>query len=522
MLAARRENSIEISEREFTRMTPSAPRPVKQFSLRSHPHLYEINTWAWLEKLSARAGRLIKLADVPDSEWDALARLWFDIVWLMGVWQRSPESRLIALADPDNIPQYDLALPGWTSDNVIGSPYAVAQYVPDPRIGTWDSLDAVREKLHARGMALFLDFVGNHTALDNPWTRAHPEFYVQGTQDDFQKDPSSFYEVATPRGSFFLAFGKDPYFPPWRDVAQLNHFSPQMRAAQLADLRTIAGHCDGLRCDMAMLHLNEIFGRIWNYLLKGARPPEKEFWAEAHAAVPDLILLAEAYWGTEPRLLDLGFSFVYDKSLYDAARDINMNVVHGGLARDAAYQSHLARFLENHDEARCAAVFNDERLPSVGTLMGTLPGMRFYHQGELEGFKVHFPITLRIAADEPTDPARAGFFAKILHISSGEVFHEGAWRVLSVTSEGDATSGNLVVYEWRSEKSWKIVAVNLAGYASQGRVHFGDRLFPAKEYVFYDELNDVRYIRTGDELRSPGLFVRRDGFDAHLFDVSPV
>src|SRR5208282_3046938 len=138
------------------------------------------------------------------------------------------------------------------------------------------------------------------------------------------------------------------------------------------------------------------------------------------------------------------------------------------------------------------------------------------------GLKVHLPITLRIDAEEPSNPARAAFFAKILRISSGEVFHEGAWRVLSVTPEGDATSGNLVVYEWRSEKSWKIISVNLAGYASQGRVHFGDRPFPAKEYVFNDELNDVRYIRAGDELRSPGLFVRRDGFEAHLFDVSPV
>jgi hypothetical protein len=52
-------------------------------------------------------------------------------------------------------------------------------------------------------------------------------------------------------------------------------------------------------------------------------------------------------------------------------------------------------------------------------------------------------------------------------------------------------------------------------------VNFGDRLLAAKEYVFYDELNDVRYIRSGDELRNPGLFVRREGFDAHLFNVSP-
>ncbi|MDR3722182.1 MAG: hypothetical protein P4L00_11320, partial [Candidatus Acidoferrales bacterium] len=128
-------------------MTPAAVEIPKPFALRPHPHLYEINTWAWLEKLSAPLGRLIKLADVPDAEWDAIARLGFDIVWLMGVWQRSPESRRIKLGNPANHAEFDRALPGWKPDDVIGSAYAVAQYVPDPRTGTWDSLDAVRAKL---------------------------------------------------------------------------------------------------------------------------------------------------------------------------------------------------------------------------------------------------------------------------------------------------------------------------------------------------------------------------------------
>ncbi len=496
----------------------SLPRP---FALRPHPHLYEINTWAWLEKLSARLGRPVNLADVPDSEWGAIARLGFDIVWLMGVWKRSPESRRIMLANPANVAEYDRALPGWKPDDVIGSPYSVAQYIPDARIGTWESLDAVRAKLRERGIALFLDFVGNHTALDHPWTREHPEFYVQGTPEDFQKDPASFCRIETPRGIFFLALARDPYFPPWDDVAQLNHFSPQMRAAQLADLRMIAGHCDGVRCDMAMLHLNDIFEKIWGHLLHGAAVPDQEFWAKAHAAVPGLILLAEAYWGTEQRLLDLGFTFAYDKALYDAVRDIHMPEVHARLAAPAVDQSRLARFLENHDEDRFASFFGKDRRTSAGTLMGTLPGMRFYYQGELEGFTRRLPITLRIWDDEPADPASSAYFAKILRITKDVLFHNGEWNRLSVTPEGDDTASNLVVYEWLSEKAWKVISINLAGFASQGRVHFGDRPLAAKEYVFYDELNDVRYVRAADELRGPGLFVRREGFDAHLFNVSP-
>jgi len=497
-----------------------ARRSAKKVRLRAHPHLYEIDTWAWLEKLSAQAGRTIKLADVADSEWDALAASGFDIIWLMGVWQRSAEGRRVDLADPKNVADFVAALPGWSPSDVVGSPYSVAAYTPDSRIGTFDSLDAVREKLHARGMVLFLDFVGNHTALDHRWTRERPEFYVQGAEADFQKEPGNFRRSDTPEGPRFLALGRDPYFPPWADVAQLNYFSPELRVAQIEELRRIAQHCDGVRCDMAMLQLTDIFQGVWSRLLGGAPAPKAEFWKEAHAAAPGLILLAEAYWGTEQRLLDLGFSFVYDKSFYDCVRDVNAGCVHARLAEPIESQEHLARFLENHDEGRCATVFGKDRLISVGSLMGALPGMRFYHQGELEGRRVHVPIQLRIGPDEPVDQEAAAFFAKILRITKEDVFHNGEWNLLPVSAEGDGTSQNLVVFEWRWKKFWKLIAVNLAGYASQGRIHFGDRAFTGKQYAFYDELHDVRYVRSRDELRNPGLFVRRERFDAHLFDVS--
>ena len=55
----------------------------------AHPFVYEINTWAWLDELSRRAGATVGLASVPDAEWEAVASLGFDAVWLMGVWKRS-------------------------------------------------------------------------------------------------------------------------------------------------------------------------------------------------------------------------------------------------------------------------------------------------------------------------------------------------------------------------------------------------------------------------------------------------
>jgi hypothetical protein len=493
-----------------------------RFAIRPHPHLYEINTWAWLEEFSLRLGRRITLAEVPEAEWDSLAQLGFNIVWLMGIWHRSPESRRIKLENSQNHPEFEGALRGWKASDAIASPYSIVQYIPDPRIGTWDSLDAVRQKLHARGMGLFLDFVGNHTALDCLWTREHPEFYIQGTKEQYDQNPSAFYRAETSAGIKYLALGKDPYFPPWDDVAQLNHFQAALRAAQLDVLRTIASHCDGIRCDMAMLLLNDIFAKVWGASVGDIAQPEREFWAEAHAAVPDLVLLAEAYWGTEAGLLELGFSFVYDKALYDAMRDANPPAVHGILAAPVDYQNHLARFLENHDEQRSAVVFPNERLIAAGTLMGTLPGMRFYQQGELEGRKIRLPITLRRASEEAGVPGIREFFEKILKITNEQVFHTGRWSLLPVAAEGDDTAGNLAVYEWKSATEWKIIAVNIAGAASQGRVRMDESISSSVQYDFYDELHDVHYSRAGEELRTIGLFVRREAFDAHLFDITPV
>jgi hypothetical protein len=497
---------------------PSSPQDLLSLS---HPHLYEINTWTWLEQLSARLKKDITIADVPDSEWDALATQGFQIVWLMGVWRRSPISRRMNVENPANVAQFDLALPNWKPEDVISSPYAVTGYVPDQRIGNWAALDAAREKLRARGIALVLDFVGNHTALDHPWMREHPDFYVQASQEEFQKSPSLYFTQSTAQGPKYIALAKDSYFPPWQDVAQLNHFNPALRAAQLKDLRTIATHCDGIRCDMAMLQLNDIFNSIWRHLLGNTPQPENEFWTEAHAAVPSLTLLAEAYWGTEQRLLDLGFSYSYDKTLYDAVRDHNISQIRERLASLPERQSDFARFMENHDEQRRAIAFPNERLAADGTLLSTLPGMRFYHQGELEGRRIHLPITLRIAADEPPDRVSTNFFQKILRITKQDVFHEGKWNLLEVAPEGDAPTDALLVYEWRSSKAWKIIAVNLAAYASQGRVHLAGRVSPAQNYIFNDELNNFRYDRTGQELHEIGLFIRRDPFQAHLFDITP-
>jgi hypothetical protein len=498
----------------------NAPAPARRNPLRRHPHLFEINTWVWLDQLSRREGRVIRLGNVPPGEWDLIAQLGFDVVWLMGVWQRSPASRQIELEDAGIRAAYDQALPGWKPSDVIGSPYSVRSYVPDPRIGTWEDLDTARAELKKRGMALFLDFVGNHTALDHPWTQEHPEFYVQGSEQDFKADPKSFFRVETPKGVFYLANGRDPYFPAWTDVAQLDHFNMQMRAAFIEDLGKVAQHCDGVRCDMAMLQLRDIFSRVWSRFLKESTPGT-EFWDDVHRQIPELILLAETYWGNEQRLLDLGFSFVYDKGLYDAVRDKNVDDVRWRLSANADDQSRLARFLENHDEPSTKDAFGTQRLSSVAALMSTLPGMRFYYRNEVEGCTAHTPISLRAHANEQGDPACSAVFAKVLGITNDLAFHEGEWKLLDAVDTGDGTANNLLIYEWKLRSVWKLVAINLKEFRCCAWIRIEGAFSETGDYVFYDQLHDVRYLRKAEELRQTGLFIGLDAYQAHLFDVAP-
>ena len=130
-------------------------------------------------------GRRITLAEVPDVEWNRLAGLGFDVIWLMGMWERSPESRREFRGDAASFASFQKALPGATMDDVVGSPYSIRRYQPDARIGDWASLDATRDKLHARGLRLMLDFVPNHVALDHPWILEEPEYFIQGSRGGF-------------------------------------------------------------------------------------------------------------------------------------------------------------------------------------------------------------------------------------------------------------------------------------------------------------------------------------------------
>jgi hypothetical protein len=482
-----------------------------------YPVIFEINTWVWLAELGRKHGRPVDLATVPKQEWDALAAAGFDAVWFMGVWERSPAGIEISMRNTGLLEDFRRALPDFSGEDNVGSPYCVRRYVVDGHLGGPKGLAAARRMLSERGLKLILDFVPNHVAPDHPWVREHPEYFVQGSADDARNDPASFVEA----GGTVFARGRDPYFPAWPDVLQLNAFQPGLRQAVVETISEIAGQCDGIRCDMAMLMLNAIVERTWG-ARAGSKPPD-EYWATTIAAIknrhPKFQFLAEAYWDLEWELQQQGFDYCYDKKLYDRMEHGDAENVRLHLLADPAYQDRMVRFIENHDEPRAAATFSADKGRAAAVAILTLPGARLLHEGQLEGRKVRLPVFLGRRPAEPPDQDLAAFYGCLLKAVRRDVFRNGAWRLCERTGWPDnQTFRNLLAWCWVKGEERALVVINYGREAAQARVHVPWDELRGRQWRLEDALTGASYDRNGDEMRDAGMYVELKPWQCHLFE----
>jgi len=470
-----------------------------------HPVILEVFAWPWLAALSAEAGRAITLAEVPHEAWDALALPQPTAVWLMGVWERSPAAREIALTDPSFAATTAAVLPDAAAADVVGSPYAIRSYEVDERLGGRDGLAAAREALAERGSTLVLDFVPNHVAPDHAWVAAHPEFFVHGTREDLEADAAAWLE--TRQG--ILARGRDPFFPAWPDVLQLDPMSPGLREAVVETLSDIASQCDGVRCDMAMLVLDDVAERTWGERLAPRRPEPywREVTTEVARAYPEFLFIAEAYWDREAELFEQGFDLCYDKRLYDRLAGGDAAGLRAHLRADPAWQSQLVRFLENHDEPRAAAVFGLDRHLAAAVSLLTLPGAVLLHEGQTEGLRTRLPVHLGRRPAEPADAAVSALWNRLLSPVPLHGVRSGEWALLEV--DGDPS---LLAWRWHEH----LVAVNVSPATAAGWVHVGEQ-FAGNAWRLVDLLDDTVFLRDGDELAAHGLYVALPPHGAHVF-----
>lgn len=485
----------------------------------TYPLLYQVNTRVWIQLLSKQLNRLATLDDIPDTALDEIASLGFNWVYFLGVWQIGEAGRAVSLSNPEWLEEYQQLLIDLSDDDVCGSCFAIKDYRVSDRMGGNAAMERLHARLQQRGLKLMLDFVPNHMAPDHPWVQTHPDFFVQGTEALLAQEPQNYCRVSLSTGEAILAYGRDPYFAGWPDTLQLNYGNPSLQAAMLGELLNIAPLCDGVRCDMAMLILPEIFECTWGIVTE-------PFWESAIQKVqqhyPSFVFMAEVYWDMEWTLQQCGFEYTYDKCLYDRLSEQHATPVREHFWADLDYQNKSARFLENHDEPRAATTFPADVHRAAAILTFFSPGLRFLHQGQLEGFKHKISVHLQRGPSEPIDEELNTFYHQLLACLRLPVLREGTWRLLNCTPawDGNESSNAFISFTWEDSKRQRLlVIVNYAPHQSQCYVALPYDDLAGKLYHLKDLMSSTVYERPGDSLS--GLYFDMPGWGYHVFDLQP-
>ena len=489
--------------------------------LLKNPGIYEINTRVWIKKISNKNNATLK--DIPDKVWDDLAAKGFDIIWLMGIWKTCPSTIKKCCYEPALIHNYDKSLKDWNDDDVVGSPFAIDDYEINPSLGTYEDLINLKKKLNERGLKLFLDFIPNHFSSDSHLIETNPEIFLKVDEDIFQNDKHTFFKSEA-TDSYF-AHGRDPFFPAWSDTIQINYFSLQAIEFMINALLKIAGCCDGVRCDMAMLPLNNVFYNTWSGVLNKMKyeKPDGKFWAKAISRVkekfPDFIFIAEAYWDLEWELQQLGFDYTYDKKLTDRLLFGDVFSVKEHLMADINYQKKSIRFIENHDEDRALSSLGKSRSLAAAVIISTIPGMWFYYDGQMDGRRIKLPLQLGREPEEPVVKCIADFYDKLLLIKKNEILKNGEWHLLNTIKawEGNKNSENILAWLWDYKDRKILVAVNYSDEVSQCRIKLDVRGYDENIH-FNDLLNNIKYFRSAEEVHHSGLYIELKPYKSHVLE----
>ncbi|ELP84845.1 hypothetical protein EIN_284010 [Entamoeba invadens IP1] len=478
-----------------------------------YPVVYEISTRPWLYELSQKYSRdITTIRQIPLVEFDLLKTKGIDYVWMMGVWQLGNYGLEI-----DKKVNYSYVLPDYTEDDIIGSPYAITQYVCNKEIGIDEDLIWLKTQLHARGLKLMLDFVPNHSACDAPTVSSNPELYVRAKRAA-NYDPKYYL----PNG---VAHGSDPYFDPWGDTAQWNYFEQKTRDFMKENMMKVASIADGIRCDMAHLDLNEVFYSTWKDEMDawGYKMPSTEFWADTITAVkklyPKIVLMAEVYEDYQmAKLKECGFDYYYDKAFLDKVEQSVTEVNEYIAQHDIEFFNNAAHFVENHDENR--AVYNMKtvkRADAAAALATTLPGLIFFNHGQFDGLENKLDVHLRRSYAEDVSPDAQNFYTVFTNILKNDAFRTKNFEIVpNLAGENPeqfsvwtrtATEKFLVVINYsEKEGSLNIPMLNVTPQEGQTTITFTDLM-----------TNSDPITITQETLQTTGLGVQSAPYQVKIF-----
>ncbi|MCS2163652.1 alpha-amylase family glycosyl hydrolase [Scandinavium sp. H11S7] len=201
----------------------------------------------------------------------------------------------------------------------LGSGYSVRDYFGvNEEFGTLDDFKHLVNSIHDLGMYIILDWVANHSALDNALTTTHPEWYSRNKSGNFM--PTPWYD--------------------WDDIIEFNYDNAGLREYMTGALTFWVRETgiDGYRCDVA-----------------GFVP--LDFWENARRELDNIkpvFMLAE--WESRD-LLKKSFDMVYSWSLWEKMLEA---INHKNIAPLVEWMGHQTKafprdgismsFIENHDK----------------------------------------------------------------------------------------------------------------------------------------------------------------------------
>lgn len=479
-----------------------------------YPSLYQVNTRVWLTELSKKLKKTATLDDIPEIELKNIADAGFDWVWFLSVWTTGLEAQKISRENPEWQPDFQNTLTDLKKEDIGGSGFAIAEYKVDSRLGGNLALKRLRERLKVYNLKLMLDFVPNHIGPDHSWASEHQDYLIRGTEDDLKYNPQNYTKIK----ENIFAYGRDPYFSGWKDTLQLDYSNPKLVKAMQQELFQISEQCDGVRCDMAMLILPEIFEKTWG---RKALP----FWSETIISIqkkqPNFCFMAEVYWNMEWNLQQLGFDYTYDKTLYDRLRTGDAQSVREHFYAELEYQDKLARFIENHDEDRAAFAFFSEKHKAAAVLTFLSPGMRFFHQGQFEGKTKRISPHLLRGPKEVVDKDLQKFYAKLLLVLKKTIVREGDWKLLQCLPawDGNYTSNTIISFSWEYKSEHLLIVANYGVCQSQCYLKLPFIEHSDSQWILKDILNDITYKRDANGLSIHGLYLDMTPFQTHVFEL---
>lgn len=487
-----------------------------------YPVLYQKNTRFWLAELSESLGRQATLDDIPDEQLQRLAELGFDWLYLYCMWDTSDIVTEMARSQPGLRAEASALMGEASAKTLCASCFAISGYAAPERWGGQEALKQFHARLNQHGLRLMLDFIPNHTGIGHPWASEHPDYYIHDTLENHKHNPGSGIANKTEQGSQILMHGRDPYFPPWNDTLQLNYGNPALQDAMIGELLGLTELCDGVRCDMAMLVIPQVFQRTWGV-------QSEPFWPKAIPKVkgfqPGFTFMAEVYWDLEHELIAQGFDYAYDKKLYDYLVKRQPRAAHDQMITQGHSITQMAHFLENHDEPRAANIFPLEVHRAAAYISFLIPGLRFFHAGQEQGHLLKIPVQFCKPPNQPGHLKLEDFYTQLLKQLKEITLKPDSWHLCRTSPawEGNPTWHDFIVFCWLDEANefW-LAAIHYASGVGQCYAQFPFSWSTQANYSFHDQLNSVVYERSGAELHLKGVYLELPDWGYHLFHVQEI